>query len=1570
MPRIVTGGIKNTHAKSKYQNSRREHMKNFVYSTERYDEEASRHAAQDVIKRFRVKASLDGYIQPREMEYTNLPSDYRYLKIKFSNLRAILTSKVCNIGNQEVRIYVALRMLPRGSAEYDTFKDRKKQAKERDIIAGTPSLDWSAFEERAKEDIQEPVKSDNPALTPCENVFIASPLKVNHKLFEITIFETKEWISSVCEAGFTDYTNAANEIKNFIEEQLCSPEGWYAIEFKGQAILAYKRADDNFILAKLVDGKRDSNYDFPKSIPSDFQRGYPYTFLEDQDEWREMELDSKSNLVLSSQQVNIVSNDIRYPLFLTGRAGSGKSTLLQYLFAEVVLQYVYSKQQYGGDDADGMELKVPVYLSYSANLVNDAMKLCKTLFEKNNVYKKKIEEVDVDYRKEIQPRLNEMFYVFKDLLCDCIEKKAPGTVRKLFPNDRYVSFPKFNAMWEKKFGKIKNAARDYGPSISWHVIRTYIKGWDSEAFLTPEDYDQIGSKNQSVTPETFKIIYDNVWEKWYRNLTTRKQAPDSAADRWDDQDLAIHCLQNGYVDDRFSAIFCDESQDFTRVEIDFILCSSSFAHRSIQNVADFNKLPFVFAGDEFQTLNPTGFSWDSLSSYFTSRLCSFVGVAPQIGMIPKAEVLSENFRSTRNIVKLANRIQLLRASRFGEFSEPQRSHFSQDGNAVYCISPTDVRTLNELKDKGVILIVPANDGESVENYITDTPLSNIVTFEDGIPVGVTVLNPTQAKGLEYPNVAIFGFDTSNNSGLRMDNLIKWFDEPTDNQEKDIALKYQVSNAYVAVTRASSNLYIIDTPDRNSFWAFALNQSEDVKLEKDATELQKLMLSRLTPKNRENWPEEELGVIDYVEGIDISDENLKYMSSKEHKDDLENRAKSLRDVQLMLQAASLHKSTGNKIDEARCRAEAATFDDKYFEAAQLFETACLYDEAVENYWLEADKNLRTDCVDAIKRLKDNCHNKKVDFCIKTVAPTLRDIKVALNDMVAFLKEKIDEQAQTRAWELLIALMLQNLKARKEDGVADIPLIMKEISELSKFEISVNVKKLGSIAYDSGDFKLAIKVWDSMERTERTPEYCKAKIKVEKYPRTIEFYEGTKMPDWHEQLLRDFNKKANRAEPLTDGQMAIVCKAIKLLPDGRDVFFKYMPFMLRYAGTIEATAQVIADGQARGIQVNRDVLLAIAELRFSNLQSWERPEANYVDPEASLLFDSILEVKKMRNADFQDFLSRSLQEMPVRDFCNENYKRFARKRPVRLVFKELGKVFELAGMFLYTCQYYNWALVQTDDGELKTYFNERWIVNKERQAERDNKEITRVEAEERRETSGIGDRELPAEPTVSAEDWEKVYALYLRVSSEVRAPQPEPEAEPAASADAGTSDAAAEPKEVAATEVEKKTPAPKEEKKTAAPKAEKRTTDSKVEKKASDPKVAKQTSDGKEVRRTRISVTKTTQERVTPATPKGETPEPAPAAPATADKQTVRCGDYTIVYFPQKKDVVIKNSDEYSVRIKRGVFPEGSDFKLKGNRLYLEDEDTYTPFAIDVKDGVLTISVFDREKDTGKKFRFPV
>lgn len=230
--------------------------------------------------------------------------------------------------------------------------------------------------------------------------------------------------------------------------------------------------------------------------------------------------------------------------------------------------------------------------------------------------------------------------------------------------------------------------QEYGPALSWHVIRTYIKGWDAEEYLSPESYEEIGRDNKSVSNDVFANVYERVWENWYQE----KQEQEGW---WDDQDLVRYCLApdddacESCVSEKISAVFCDESQDFTRTEIEFILRLSLYSNRRIFDTNTLNQLPFIFAGDEFQTLNPTGFSWNSLRSYFTERLIHATSLSTTIGA-PEPVTLTKNYRSTAPVVKLANRLQLLRQTRCDNDKKftPQIPYYAEgNANSVYCLSP-------------------------------------------------------------------------------------------------------------------------------------------------------------------------------------------------------------------------------------------------------------------------------------------------------------------------------------------------------------------------------------------------------------------------------------------------------------------------------------------------------------------------------------------------------------------------------------------------------------------------------------------------------------------------------------------------------------------------------------------------------------------------------------------------------------------------------------------------------------------------------------------------------------------
>ena len=85
-----------------------------------------------------------------------------------------------------------------------------------------------------------------------------------------------------------------------------------------------------------------------------------------------------------------------------------------------------------------------------------------------------------------------------------------------------------------------------------------------------------------------------------------------------------------------------------------------------------------------------------------------------------------------------------------------------------------------------------------------------------------------------------------------------------------------------------------------------------------------------------------------------------------------------------------------------------------------------------------------------------------------------------------------------------------------------------------------------------------------------------------------------------------------------------------------------------------------------------------------------------------------------------------------------------------------------------------------------------------------------------------------------------------------------------------------------------------------------------------------------------------------------------------KQVFRYDDYVLTYFPKKKELKISyesEEDDYSVKITNGEFPENGDFSLKGNRVYLDDQKTITPFVITSTEAALVVEIYDGDKPTG-------
>ena len=337
-------------------------------------------------------------------------------------------------------------------------------------------------------------------------------------------------------------------------------------------------------------------------------------------------------------------------MFINGQAGSGKSTMLFYLFADYINYYFNLLENL--DDEEPFRL---VFLAYNERLVSEARDRTKEILELNDEYGGG--EINGPKRSFLNgDGFSGLFSSFRDFLIERIVKESAPSKRREFEFSKYLSFQKFRKLLDgKPTGDEAPAFRlplsdneKVAAEKAWFVIRSLIKGYSSDAELTPKSFLEISKDDrQLVSEEEFKIIYDKHWSQWYKNFFIDHGF-------WDDQDLVRFVLEQCTNLPEFAVVFCDESQDFTRIEIELIsklnvFTSGKYNLDALNNLPN-KQIPISFAGDPNQTISPTGFRWGSIKAAFYKK----------IGKNVLFESLKINYRSSPAIVRFNNLVQLFR----------------------------------------------------------------------------------------------------------------------------------------------------------------------------------------------------------------------------------------------------------------------------------------------------------------------------------------------------------------------------------------------------------------------------------------------------------------------------------------------------------------------------------------------------------------------------------------------------------------------------------------------------------------------------------------------------------------------------------------------------------------------------------------------------------------------------------------------------------------------------------------------------------------------------------------------
>lgn len=1347
-------------------------MKCFVMKTKQYDEDAKKYCCVQVYNRFKHEVErISNYEHPTDAEY----SFGNYIRKRHQNFRTIFQYKNFKIDGQDIRCYVALRVFARGGQEYADFTSRHTSDEDRYRLVGAKNAEWDKY----VAEIEELVKSGEtvevlPMLSTDENNYIQRSGGLTHEIFDTKLIESKYWVETVRNGVFKDFCKVGEALQDIMlqateEDHYGLIEGSYGE--KGMKFLCARPRDCGDCWYFLKIGNEEQIEEFKKEMDLSDEtpakkldniscRAYPYTMMEgDLDFWMEMETDENSNFILSAEELRIVSGELVFPLFLTGRAGSGKSTMLQYLFAEYFLRYL-----------EFTNINPPVYLSYSSNLIDNAKKLATNLFTKNHAYVRKLNELHKDFDKDIQPHFETSFYVFQNLVKKFIDDSVPGKVQSRFSPNRHITYVKFREKWIRKFNRNPAAYQKFGPAISWHVIRTYIKGWNAESYLSPELYKDIGKSNKSVSDEVFTTVYDEVWEKWYSKLQEDEEV-------WDDQDLVRYCLApdddscETCVSDKFSAIFCDESQDFTRTEIDFILRISIFSKRRFYGENTLYQLPFVFAGDEFQTLNPTGFSWSSLRSYFTTQLMSSKSA-------PEPKVLIQNYRSPAPVTKLANRLQLLSQTRCrkDEKYTPQIPHHLQDRqDPVLCLSPDNPLVWKKLSSVGAVLIIPCSEGQSPKEFIEKSDIKEHFEFyEDGSAKNITIINPSQAKGLEYPNVAIYGFDYLKD--LSIQSLMNWYtsdNHETENESKEIEIKYFLSNAYVSATRATSRLFIVSDFSDKSFWSFAFS-SEDQILNNKVEKISEKMIQMAKWNNDSFSTDKEL--LGYILKGDIDAiTHDSFLNIEELAMSTKQRAMELSDAGLMRQAAARFREQGRDDEVILCNAYASRFDGDYRNAALNFEKIQLYNEALNDYWtmgseengsikevLEYINGLGYKIRDLRVTLSEHALKKKV---------SLNDFKLDLSELWNYLdkgSESIHESFEPYMWQETINIILKNIPMDKQLNKNDINPILELSDKLeSKYSVEVSKDILALLAFKINDYGRACAIWDKMKT--RPKEYYRAKCSLLPYPDNLVYREQTGEKTWMKSVIEDYN--ANKKVKLENYQHKIVSRSF-VSCGNRDEVIDNLAYLWTNANDINECNNYSEIARENSFKYAEDCINALNIYRFVDINSVRTSKTSYVSKDLNLLMQTLQKIKIIRSHDFLAKIDNILkyQETTGRDspkningffnFLDNEFKTFYMSKWNWLILFEIGAVMERREYFFDSQLYYEWAQKQTSDLDLKVEMGIRWIICRFGQAKKARSDDLLDKAMEKAREIGVSmDPNGEYSPEPKFNNWKYIYREVL-------------------------------------------------------------------------------------------------------------------------------------------------------------------------------------------------------------------
>jgi hypothetical protein len=503
------------------------------------------------------------------------------------------------------------------------------------------------------------------------------------------------------------------------------------------------------------------------------------------------------NITITMDQVRKVANAVP-PLLIDGHAGTGKSVIIALRIAMECVAAFENKVQ-----------KRFLLIAYNQRVVD----MVRQFAEK---WAKALSPELPDHYHEIvtyETTLN----LYRDLTKEKDREGIPDP-RNVESLKKMVNFYRF----EHEFFDKRHSSAMVSPEQAWHFIRGVLKGngygWRGDE-VQISDFASVqreGRIRRNLTVNMDKELIEkllhiyNDYEKWRENANNSIDDVDLvrlatlALNKYADNGPPTeHSFKGSEYLHSFDTIFVDEAQDLTMVEFELL-------NKLLQTNASAGRL--VVGGDPLQTINPTGFTWESLQVFLFKLLEKKID----------SERLVTSHRLSKKLVDFANVVIEKRGSLNQE--EPEymlaaNEHEIDESNIVvvpYDESDTEAKAalesfLGDLLGTSTGILVWARDkGERKRLIESDEILANLVTISEtnSAELDKVILHSVESvKGLEYDNVIFYRFGDLT---PEFSSTMKLIHENEATDMEKYPLMFHLNRLFIAATRSKKNIYIIDS----------------------------------------------------------------------------------------------------------------------------------------------------------------------------------------------------------------------------------------------------------------------------------------------------------------------------------------------------------------------------------------------------------------------------------------------------------------------------------------------------------------------------------------------------------------------------------------------------------------------------------------------------------------------------------------------------------------------------------------------------------------------------------------